>query len=178
MLSQNPRGPLGQAPGSLRATRKTASPRKIKGQCRAQRPQRVRDRMASTPMLSTKKPEIWWLYSDHARSASVRGARRSSTGKSSSGGDESRGILGVKTFATSPRVARSATTSTAGGSEVSEAAAKSTTMPTPNSTSTKRRRRGAGTLPAPFSLLTSKKFRAPRARSPARSAILVATMRP
>src|SRR6266478_3796736 len=36
-LSQNPRGPRGQAPGSSRIMRKTASPRKISGQWRAQR---------------------------------------------------------------------------------------------------------------------------------------------
>ena len=82
------------------------------------------------------------MYSDHARSASVRGAFLSSTGSSSIGGEVKLGTRGVNRVATSPRVARSATTSIAGGNDVSDAAANSTVMPRPTSTSTKRRTRG------------------------------------
>ena len=86
---------------------------------------------------------MWWLYSDQARSASVRGASGSSNGSASCGGEASAGQRGANCPATSAGVARSATTSTAGGSEVSDAAANSTVTPTPSSTSTKRRRRTA-----------------------------------
>src|SRR2546425_8099469 len=75
-------------------------------------------------MASTNSPATLWLNSDHARSAAVLGASRSSTGSSSIAGDESVGHRGVSRATTSVSVARSATTSTAGGSEVSDAAMK------------------------------------------------------
>src|SRR5437867_2230924 len=88
MLSQNPRGPSGHAPGSLRISRKPARPRKISGQWRAQRARPVAYRIARSPIASTNSPATLWLNSDHARSAAVRGASRSSTGISSIAGDE------------------------------------------------------------------------------------------
>ena len=90
-------------------------------------------------MASTRIPDTWWLNSDQARSASLRGASGSSSGISDSEGERSDGIRGVKRVATSASVARSRARSTAGGSDVSEAAAKSTVRPRPTSTSTKRR---------------------------------------
>ena len=103
---------------------------------------------ASRPMTSTKSPAQWWLNSDQARSASVRGALRSSTGISTIFGDVSTGHRGVKRTPTSASEARSATTSPAGGNDVSDAATNSTVAPRPNSTSTKRRRRASETSAA------------------------------
>src|SRR5713101_1332418 len=88
------------------------------------------------------------------------------------------GWRGVKTSPTSAGVARSATTSTAGGSEVREAAAKSTVIPSPSSTSMKRRRRTHDTSPPAGSLRTAKKLRAPRTSRSPRMAILVSTIIP
>ena len=51
-------------------------------------------------------------------------------------GDDKHAAPAVEPPATSAGVARSATTSTAGGSEVRDAAARSTVTPSPNSTST------------------------------------------
>src|SRR5438046_1134474 len=140
MLSQNPRGPSGHAPGSWRISRKPARPRKISGQWRAQRARPVAYRIARSPIASTNSPATLWLNSDHARSAAVRGASRSSTGISSIAGDESVGHRGVNRVPTSASVARSAATSTAGGSEVSDAATNRAVTPSPTSPSTNRRR--------------------------------------
>ena len=52
-------------------------------------------------MASTKRPAKWWLYSDHARSASVRGACGSSIGISARRRRAERGQRGVKRVATS-----------------------------------------------------------------------------
>src|SRR5438445_814891 len=177
-LSQNPRGPRGQAPGSSRIMRKTASPRKISGQWRAQRARPAAWRIARSPMASTNSPATLWLNSDHARSAAVLGASRSSTGSSSIAGDESVGHRGVNRATSSVSVARSATTSTAGGSEVSDAATKRVVRPRPNSTSTSRRSRAEPISPAAGSRRTAKKFIAPRVRRAARIATLVSTMMP
>ena len=56
---------------------------------------------ASRPMTSTKAPAVWWLYSDHARSASVRGANLSSIGMSASAGEAKLGRRGVRRATTS-----------------------------------------------------------------------------
>ena len=93
-------------------------------------------------------------------------------------GDVNAGTRGVNRVATSPSVARSATTSIAGGSDVSEAAAKSTVIPSPSSTSTKRRSGGADTGRAAENRRTENKFAAPSARSPTRRTIFVRTMTP
>ena len=93
-------------------------------------------------------------------------------------GDVKEGRRGVKTSPTSAGVARSATTSTAGGSEVREAAAKSTVIPSPSSTSMKRRRRTHDTSLAAGSRRTAKKLRAPRTSRSPRMAILVSTIIP
>ena len=79
---------------------------------------------------------------------------------------------------TSASVARSVTTSTAGGSEVSDAAAKKTMRPSPSSTSTNRRRRTREAPAEAASLRTAKKFMAPRMESPPRITTLVSTMSP
>src|SRR5881628_51219 len=178
MLSQNPRGPSGHAPGSLRISRKPARPRKISGQWRAQRARPVAYRIARSPIARTNSPATLWLNSDHARSAAVRGASRSSTGISVITGDESVGHRGVNRVPTSASVARSAATSTAGGSEVSDAATKRAVTPSPTSTSTNRRRRAGPTSDAAGSRRTARKFIPPRVRSPARIPTLVRTIMP
>ena len=128
-------------------------------------------------MASTKRPETWWLYSDHARSASVRGAFRTG-GIASSGGDVRRGQRGVNCVRTSAEVARSASaTSAAGGSEVSAAATKSTVTATPSSTSTVRRSPRGGGAPSPRRR-TAARLKAASASSPARTTTFVRTMTP
>ena len=129
-------------------------------------------------MMKTISPATWWLYSLHCRSASFRGASRSDSGMSSRLDEVKDGTLGVNTWTTSASVARSLTTSTAGGSDVREAAAKSTVMPSPSSTSTKRRRRSSETSSADGSRRTTKKLSAPSTRMSARIVILVATIMP
>ena len=115
----------------------------------------MRSTSASTPIRNTKKPAAWWLYSDHAYSSGCRRASVSSIGaaaasSSATGGEVSRGIAGRKRAATSAGVARSVTTSTEGGREVSEAAASSRVMPMPTSASMKAGTRAA-TAAAPRS---------------------------
>src|SRR5206468_799260 len=134
--------------------------------------------IASSPMVSTNSPATLWLNSDHARSAAVRGASRSSTGSASIGGDESVGHLGVNRVTTSASVARSVTTSTAGGSEVSDAATNRVVRPRPSSTSTSRRSRAEPTSASGGSRRTATKFSAPRSRRAARIATLVSTIMP
>ena len=129
-------------------------------------------------MPSTTRPATLWLNSDHARSASVRGAVGSPTGMSAMRGEASVGGFGVTRPSTSAKLARSVTTSTAGGSEVSEAATNRTVAPSPNSTSTNRRRRSGATSAASGSRRTAKKFSAPNRISPTRIAALLPTMRP
>src|SRR2546427_3164270 len=129
-------------------------------------------------MPSTKRPATWWLNSDHARSASVRGALRSSTGISVIFGDVSAGQRGANRTPTSASEARSATTSPAGGNEVKEAATNRTVAPRPNSTSTKRRRRGSDVSAPAGRRRTAKKFAAPRRTSPPRTTTFVRIMLP
>ncbi len=129
-------------------------------------------------MTSTRIPETWWLNSDQARSASVRGASGSSMGISSIDGERRVGIRGVNRPATSARVARSWVRSTAGGSEVSEAAAKSTVRPRPTSTSTKRRIVTWSASGPPSLRRIAREFSAPSTSSPASITTLVITIRP
>ena len=108
----------------------------------------------------------------------MRGALRSSTGRSSIGGEVSVGHCGVNRTATSATVARSVTTSAAGGSEVNDAATKSTVAPRPNSTSAKRRNRVRPAVDTSGRRRTMKKFAAPRPRSPASATTFVKIMVP
>ena len=130
-------------------------------------------------MASTSMPEMWWLNSDHARSASLRGALGSSIGISASEGECRLGSRGVKRVATSASVARSDVRSTAGGSEVSDAAANSTVSPRPTSTSTKRRRMPwSAAADVPSIRRIARELNAPSVRRPPRITILVSTMSP
>ena len=128
---------------------------------------------------------MWWLYSDHAYSSGCRVESVSSMGAAaarscSTGGDASRGSLGTKRAATSAGVARSATTSTAGGSDVSEAAARRMVIPIPTSASMNGRSRGAGDGASALRVQRrmSRKLRPPSSSTAAISAILVSTITP
>src|SRR6476646_6215446 len=59
---------------------RAAIARKISGQCLAHRPQRKCSISARRPMSMTKMPAQWWLYSDHAISAALRGKMMPSPG--------------------------------------------------------------------------------------------------
>ena len=72
-LAQNEMFPIGQASGSERIKRNTASPANRSGQLRAQRARKIRSISASTPIASTNTPAQWWLYSDHATSSALYG---------------------------------------------------------------------------------------------------------
>ena len=135
--SQNPCGPSGQAPGSFLISRNTASPRKRRGQWRAQRPRRPGRRRGRPwrERRSRRSGGCTRTTPGRHRSA-ARAGRRPACRRWR--GELREGIRGVKRVATSASVARSRTTSTAGGSEVSDAAANSTVSPSPSSTSTKR----------------------------------------
>src|SRR4029453_17381399 len=101
-----------------------------------------------------------------------------STGMSAIFGDVSTGQRGVNRTLTSANVARSSTTSPAGGRDVSGGAMNSTVAPRPNSTSTKRRKRG-NEPPAPSGKRrTAKKFAAPRRMRPLSTRTFVRTMLP
>ena len=93
-------------------------------------------------------------------------------------GEVKTGQRGVNRMLTSANEARSATTSLAGGSDVSEAAMNRTVAPRPNSTSTKRRSRGIETLEPSGRRRTATKFAAPRTTSPASTALFVRIMLP
>src|SRR5438477_160159 len=178
-LSQNPAGPSGHARGSLRMKRNVARPRKTSGQWRAARSPR-KCRIASAPMVTTKRPAQWWLYSDHARSTGLRSTWRPIRGSaarrsSSIGGLVSRGAAGAKRAATSATVARSVVTSTAGGSEVNEAAAKRIVIPSPSSISTKLKSRVPGACAA---RRTARMFSQASASAGTSSATLLSTITP
>ena len=120
------------------------------------------------------------MYSDHARSTDLRSTCRPISGSatrssSSIGGLVSRGAAGAKRTATSPTLARSVVTSTAGGSEVSDAAAKRIVMPSPSSTSTKLKSRAPGAADA---RRTARMFTYARARAGTSSATLLSTITP
>ena len=93
-------------------------------------------------------------------------------------GDVNTGQRGANRTLTSANAARSATTSLAGGNDVSEAAMNSTVAPRPNSTSTKRRNRWSETAELPGRRRTAKKFPAPRTTSPPSTATFVRIMLP
>ena len=128
---------------------------------------------------------MWWLYSDHAYSSGCRVESVSSMGAAaarscSTGGETSRGSLGTKRAATSAGVARSVTTSTAGGSEVSEAAARRIVIPMPTSASMNGRSRAPATdRPRVRVQRRMRRKLSPPSRSTATSrATLVSTMTP
>ena len=106
--SQKPSGPSGHEPGIVAHDHERGQPEE--DQRPVPRPARppVVCSTASRPMVSTRIPETWWLYSDQARSASLRGASGSSTGISDDAtASGATGIRGVKRVATSASVARS-----------------------------------------------------------------------
>ena len=184
-LSKKPMLPNGQTSGSERTNRNTASPSSPSGQCRAQRTPPRCSRPAS-PIPSTNRPDQWWLYSLHATSFALRSGRSPPPGTNAAAavvrvraasasslacsagsasaswsGDTRRGSAGVLRSTTSDHVTRSCTRSTAGGTEVRDAAAKNRLNPTPISTSANRRRRKTGVVGSRRSRSTTRKLPRP-----------------
>ncbi len=129
-------------------------------------------------MASTNRPDQWWLNWDQEMSAAVRGAAGSAIGRSVSAGERSVGHCGVNRVATSANVARSATMSTDGGREVSEAATKSAVTASPISASTSHRRRAAGAAARGERGRTERRFNPPSKRSAARRTPFASSIQP
>ena len=79
-LPESLAGPSGQAPRIVAHEHEGGQPEEHQRPVARPRTHRPARSATSSPISSTKRPAMWWLYSDHARSASVRGASGSSNG--------------------------------------------------------------------------------------------------
>src|SRR4029453_14356086 len=151
--------------------------------CRAQRP---RVRVGAQQQERGERQEQQGPVPRPGRAGQTVGGRRGASGSSSAAaaassvklGVEKAGQRGAKRLATSAPVARSATMSTPGGADPSEAATKTSVTPSPASTSTKRRSRAGRIVCADGTRRTVRKSAAPRARSPATSVVFASSMPP